>query len=140
MTTEALTQSHLRFGWLLLGSFALLGLVLEGLHGFKQEWYLLVPVRRSHLLLAHVHGVAFGLLHVLLAGTVAMLPHWKGGMRAIASSAFKSASLLIPIGFLGSGLFVADGRPGIAIVLLAPGILLLLIAALLTARATSSFA
>ena len=36
---DLLVRRHLRFGWWSLGLFLVLGAVLEGLHGFKADWY-----------------------------------------------------------------------------------------------------
>lgn len=37
---SACVRRHLRFGWWSLWCFLTLGLVLEGMHGFKVRWYL----------------------------------------------------------------------------------------------------
>src|SRR4051794_6786004 len=59
-------RSHLRFGWWSLLLFLTLGMVLEGLHGFKVAWYLNVSTQTRRLLwtLAHAHGTALGLVHI----------------------------------------------------------------------------
>ena len=44
MTSDAeqsdLQRYHLQCGWLVLGGFLTMGLVLETLHGLKMDWYL----------------------------------------------------------------------------------------------------
>ena len=45
-----LTSRHLRFGWGSLLVFVLLGGVLEGMHGFKVDWYLAVGNETQRLM------------------------------------------------------------------------------------------
>ena len=67
-----LTSRHLRFGWGSLLVFVLLGGVLEGMHGFKVDWYLAVGNETQRLMwrLAHAHGTFLSLVHVAFAFTV----------------------------------------------------------------------
>ena len=127
------SRSHFRFGWGLLLVFGAMGLLLEGLHGFKSEWYLQSPLRRTSLLLAHVHGVAFGLINVLFAATIAVAAGWPAGLRRLASACLQAASVLIPGGFLCGGVYASASQPAVGIVLIVPGALFLFLAVLLTA-------
>jgi hypothetical protein len=133
----ALTQRHLRFGWWTLLLFLTLGLVLEALHGFKIGAYLNPSndTRRLVWTLAHAHGTLLGLLNIAFAFTVGRLAEWPARPRAIASACLRGATLLMPAGFFLGGVRVYAGDPGVGIVLVPVGGLLLLVAVLMTALA-----
>ena len=133
----ALTHRHLRFGWWTLLFFLTLGLVLEALHGFKVGVYLNPSneTRRLVWTLAHAHGTLFGLVNIAFAFTVGRLADWPSRPRGIASACLRGATLLMPAGFFLGGLRVYSGDPGVGIVLVPVGGLLLLAAVLLTALA-----
>ena len=132
-----LAQRHLCFGWWTLLLFLTLGLVLEALHAFKIGAYLNPSndTRRLVWTLAHAHGTLFGLVNIAFAFTVGRLPDWPARPRAIASACFRGATLLMPAGFFLGGVRVYAGDPGVGIVLVPVGGLLLLAAVLLTALA-----
>ncbi len=134
-----LVRRHLRVGWWSLGVFLTLGIVLESFHGFKVGWYLSAAnsTRRLMFTLAHAHGTLLGLVHIAFATTVPRLPRWDPRPRALAANCLVGAGLLIPIGFFWGGVFVYGGDPGLGIVLVPVGALLLLVAVFLTARAGS---
>lgn len=138
---NAVSKLHLRIGWWALLLFLSLGIALETMHGFKVRWYLDVSneTRRLMWTLSHSHGTLLAILNVVFAGTLRGLPHWRGS-RAIASRCFLGALVLLPLGFLLGGLFVHGGDPGLGILLVPPGAALLLVAVLLTARATAAAA
>lgn len=134
-----LTQRHLRVGWWSLLFFLTLGMVLEGLHGFKAGFYLDVSnsTRRLMWTLAHAHGTLLSLVHVAFGASLQLMPMWEPRWRGLASVCLMSAGLLIPGGFFLGG--IADfkkyqGDPGLGIVLVPVGALLLFIAVFLTAR------
>ena len=135
--SAAVAQRHLRFGWWTLLVFLTLGLVLEALHGFKIGAYLNLSnaTRRLVWTLAHAHGTLFGLVNIAFAFTVGRLPDWPARPRVIASACLRGATLLMPAGFFLGGVRVYSGDPGIGIVLVPVGGLLLLVAVLLTALA-----
>jgi hypothetical protein len=122
-----LAQRHLRFGWWTLLLFLTLGLVLEAMHGFKVGAYLNPSndTRRLVWTLAHAHGTLFGLLNIAFAFTVGRLPDWPARSRAIASACLRGATLLMPAGFFLGGVRVYAGDPGVGIVLVPVGGLLL---------------
>jgi hypothetical protein len=130
------TRRHLRFGWWSLLVFLTLGIVLESLHGFKAGWYLSVPnaTRRLMWTLAHAHGTLLGLVHVAFGATVSLAPAWDARRRSLASNCLMAASLLIPGGFFLGGVVIYAGDPGLGIVLVPVGALLLFTAVFLTAR------
>lgn len=121
-----LTARHLRFGWSSLLVFVLLGGVLEGMHGFKVDWYLAVGNETQRLLwrLAHAHGTFLSLVHVAFAVTVA-----RASTRPrIASACLVGASVALPGGFLLGAFGSHGGDPGVGIALVPLGLVLLLVA------------
>ena len=63
------------------------------------------------------------------------LAEWPARSRGIASACLRGATLLMPAGFFLGGVRVYSGDPGIGIILVPVGGLLLLAAVLLTALA-----
>lgn len=133
-------RSHLRFGWWSLLLFLTLGMVLEGLHGFKVAWYLNVSTQTRRLLwtLAHAHGTALGLVHIAFAFTTAHFSGWTSSARRTASVCLKAASILLPGGFFLGGVVVHQGDPGIGILLVPLGALFLFVAVAITAMAAKA--
>lgn len=131
-----LRRRHLVFGWWSLLVFLALGLALEALHGFKLRWYLDVgnETRRLMLTLAHAHGTLLALVHLAFAATLEPRP--PSG-SAFVSRALLGASVLLPGGFALGGLFVYDGDPGLGVLLVPAGALLLLAAVLRRAWSAS---
>jgi hypothetical protein len=133
-------RRHLRLGWWSLLGFLTLGLVLEALHARKAGLYLDVSnsTRRLMWTLAHAHGTLLALVHLAFAATVHFLPTWNMRSRSLASTCLTSASLLIPIGFFLGGIVIYGGDPGLGIVLVPAGAMLLFGAVFLTARAATA--
>ena len=136
-----LTRGHLRLGWWALLIFLTLGLVLEAFHGFKVGAYLKVSneTRRLMWTLAHAHGTLLALVNIGFALTVRLLPEWAARERGIASVCLRGATLLMPAGFFLGGVFVYSGDPGLGIVLVPIGGLMLFVAVFLTACGVGSF-
>lgn len=126
---------HLSFGWWSLLAFATLGLVLEGLHSWKVQWYLGAAddIRRLMWTLAHAHGTLLSLIHLAFAATVGLLPRWNATTRAYASRCLLAAGLMLPLGFFLGGLFTHAGDPGLGVLLVPPGAILLMVGLILTA-------
>lgn len=131
----------MRIGWWTLLIFLTLGVVLEALHAFKAPGYLSVAneTRRLMWTLAHAHGTLLGLVHLAFAATLRHLPDWPAKTSAIASASLTGATILMPAGFFLGGISSKAGDPGIGIVLLPVGALLLLIAVLLTALGSKHY-
>jgi len=127
--TARLVNRHMRFGWWSLAVFVGLGITLETLHGFKIVWYLGVSseTRRLMWTLAHSHGTLLSVLQIVFALTVPKLPAKTSSSQIRASMCLLGASLLMPLGFFLGGLFCYSGDPGIGILLVPPGGILLLI-------------
>ena len=112
-------RDHLVFGWTMFLVFAILGLLLEALHGFKIGWYLDVgnETRRMMLRLAHVHGTLLGAVNILFAVTIGALSNSPAVTLMRASKMLRVGAILLPGGFLLGGLHIYDGDPGLGIVL-----------------------
>jgi hypothetical protein len=124
-------RRHLRVGWGAILLFSVLGLVLEGLHGFKVPWYMSIATEERRLVwtLAHAHGTLLGLLNIALAASLPLLGADRRRLEGVASGCMLGATLVLPAGFFLGGMFVRGGDPG-PLVLLVPAGALLLIAAL----------
>lgn len=119
-------QRHARLGLWALAVFVALGVVLEALHGFKVGWYLDVTsgTRRLLLRLAHAHGTLLALWNVVYA---LLLRAELVRARALTSACFALALVLVPGGFLAGGATAGPADPGLGIVLVPLGALLLLV-------------
>ena len=140
-TTALLIRRHLRFGWWTLLIFLSGGLALEALHGLKVGAYLNVSneTRRLMWTLAHAHGTLLGLVNLGFAATVRVLPSWPESNKRFASASLLGATVLMPAGFFLGGVFIYAGDPGLGILLVPVGGLLLFAAVLLTAVALKYF-
>jgi hypothetical protein len=136
-----LIRRHLQFGWWSLLIFLTAGLALEALHGFKVGLYLNVSneTRRLMWTLAHAHGTLLGLVNLAFAATLRALPAWPEPNRRFASSCLLAATVLMPAGFFLAGVFIYSGDPGLGILLVPAGGILLFAAVFLTARALRWF-
>jgi hypothetical protein len=130
-------RRHLRIGWWSLALFATLGLTLETLLGFKVRAYVDVSndTRRLMWTLAHAHGALLGAIHVLFGLTSARIaPAGARDLRFISISLI-GASVLLPGGFFLGGVSFYSGDPGVGVVLVPVGAVLLLAALVAVARA-----
>lgn len=124
--SSARVQRHLAFGWWSLLAWLTVGVGLEALHGFKLGWYLDVgyEMRRLMLTLGHAHGTLLALVNIAagltLRGTSLTPPKF-------GSTALIWSGVLLPLGFILGGLAVHDGDPGLGVLLVPVGGLLLLI-------------
>lgn len=129
-------RRHLRFGWATVALFAIGGLTLEALHGFKLGLYLDVGNETRRLLwtLAHAHGTLLGLLHIGWGATLAAADdddHRKRRRRV--GKLLRAATVLLPGGFFLGGVWTYGSDPGIAAVIMVPLGGLALVAALVQA-------
>jgi hypothetical protein len=133
-------RRHLRFGWWSLLVFAALGLLLETLHGFKVRAYLDVSneTRRLMWTLAHAHGTLLAVVHVIFGLSVAAFPDLSARNLRVISTSLVAASLLLPGGFFLGGIAFYSGDPGLGVLLVPPGAVLLLTAVFYIARAAAS--
>lgn len=133
-------RTHFRFGWWTLALFALGGLVLEALHGFKVGLYLDPGGETRRLLwtLAHAHGTLFGLLHLGWGATVASVADLDGKQVLRVSRLLRGATVLLPGGFALGGIWTYGSDPGpLAAVLTPVGGVMMVAAMIFAARALS---
>jgi hypothetical protein len=88
--------------------------------------------------LAHAHGTLFGLIHIAFALTVRLLPEWAARERGLASAALRGAAILTPAGFFLGGVRFYSGDPGVGILLVPVGALLLILSVFLVACGAGS--
>jgi len=117
---------HLRFGWWSLLAYLTLGIFLEILHGFKLGWYLDVgnETRRLMFTLAHAHGTLLALVNLAAGLTVRAVPEFE--LARSASLSLLGSAVLLPGGFFLGGVAIHEGDPGLGILLVPVGALLLL--------------
>jgi hypothetical protein len=134
--TDDYARRHLTLGWWTLLVFAALGLTLESLSGFKVAAYLDVSNETRRLLwrLAHAHGTLLGAINILFALTLRSAPQSAPANVARISKALVGATLLLPIGFFLGGVVFYAGDPGIGVLLVPLGGVLLLVAIFWVAR------
>ena len=135
--SQSAAERHLRFGWWALFGFLLLGIVLEGLHALKLEFYLAADNETRRLLwtLAHAHGTLFAMINLVFGLATRDAIDWDPQRLSLASRCLIGATLLLPGGFFLGGVTIHDGDPGLGTLLAPPGALLLLVAVFLAANA-----
>jgi len=135
-----ISRLHARVGWWALLLFVTLGVALETLSGFKVGLYLEVAnsTRRLMWTLAHAHGTLLSVLNIVFGLTLAQAPRWTAPGRRLASRCLRGALVLMPLGFFLGGVRVHGGDPGLGILLVPPGALLLIVGVGLTARALTT--
>jgi hypothetical protein len=131
---------HLRFGWWSLLVFATLGLLLESLQGFKVRAYLDVSneTRRLMWTLAHAHGTLLALVHVIFGLSLRATPAPAMPQLRLISRSLVAASVLLPGGFFLGGIAFYSGDPGLGVLLVPVGGMLLLFAIFWIARGASA--
>ncbi|HEX5067041.1 MAG TPA: hypothetical protein VFY49_13060 [Myxococcota bacterium] len=135
-----LARRHLLLGWWTLLVFLSLGICLEALQGFKIGFYMdLANATRRHVwTLAHAHGALLGLVNLAFAFTLKLFGDGRESWTSLASAALIGATILLPGGFFLGGVVVYAGDPGLGVLLVPIGGLLLLVAVLVTARGLSA--
>jgi len=130
------SRRHLRFGWWSLLVFAILGLTLEALHGFKVRAYLDTSneTRRLMWTLAHAHGIGLALVHIVFGLMLRVAPETSARNLPTISLSLVAASVLLPGGFLLGGMAFYAGDPGVGIALVPAGAAAVLYAVFSIAR------
>jgi hypothetical protein len=133
------SRRHLRFGWWSLLLFATLGLALESLQGFKVRAYLDVAndTRRLMWTLAHAHGTLLAIIHIVFGLTLRSTPAPAVANPGLISFCLIGASILLPGGFFLGGVAFYGGDPGLGVLLVPVGGVLLLFALFWMARGVS---
>jgi hypothetical protein len=114
-------------GWISLAVWSVFGILIEGLRGFRSPALLDDSIRREMFRLAHAHGTLLNLV-LIAAAVCARLDLIRLG--PIASLGLRSAVVVLPAGFLFAGIWHFKDDPGLGIVLVPLGGLLLLVTAL----------
>ncbi len=132
---EALVDRHLAAGWWGLGLFLVVGAVLELFHAVKLPAYLDVGHETTRLLfrLGHAHGALVSLVNVAYALTIRARP--SCGRQGL-SACFLASLALLPGGFVLGAIWAKGGDPGLGIVLVPAGAMLLFAGVVGTARAS----
>jgi hypothetical protein len=101
------------------------GLWLEAMFGLRARGWLDDPLRREFLRLGHAHGGLLALLNVALAWALERLATpvaWAGKIRLAA----WLGALLVGGGFVLGGLWHGPSDPGLGVLLVPAGAMLLL--------------
>jgi hypothetical protein len=130
------SHRHLRVGWWSLLVFAILGLTLEALHGFKVRAYIDTSneTRRLMWTLAHAHGIGLALVHIVFGLMLRAVPDAAPRNVSLTSTSLVLASVLLPGGFFLGGIAFYAGDPGVGIALVPVGAAALLYAVFSIAR------
>jgi hypothetical protein len=137
MTPPEYADRHIRLGWWWFFVFAGLGLLLETFHGFKIGYYLDVSNETRRLLwrLAHAHGTLLGAVNVLFGLTLRTADDSRFKDPRAISQALIGATVLLPLGFFLGGVQFYSGDPGLGVLIVPVGAVLLLAALFMIARA-----
>lgn len=129
-SSRLLIRAHLRNGWVGLLVFVLLGIALEALHAWKSATYLGVgnETRRLMWTLAHAHGIGLSLVQLGFASTLRLAFEDVPARLRLASRFLNWANLLIPLGFFLGGIITYEADPGLGVLLVPVGALLLVAA------------
>ena len=128
--------ANLRFGWWALLVFITMGLALETMHGFKLGLYVDTSqeTRRLMWTLSHAHGTLLAIINIVFALTVERAA-MRGPRRVRgASRGLIAAGVLLPLGFFLGGLVTYAGDPGLGVLLVPVGALVLIAGVALTAE------
>ena len=113
----------IRQGWISLALWIAFGILVEGFNAFRSPAYLDDAVRREMFRLAHAHGT---LLNLVLIGAAICARLDLIRLGPMTSRGLSVAVVLLPAGFLVGGLWHFKDEPGLGIVLVPVGAVLLL--------------
>jgi hypothetical protein len=116
----------IRQGWISLAAWIVFGLLIEGLIGFRSPALLDDSVRRDMFRLAHAHGTLLNLI-LIAAAICSKLDLIRVGR--VTWLGLRAAVMLLPVGFLLAGVWHFKDDPGLAILLVPIGAVLLLVTA-----------
>lgn len=126
------SETHLRASIVLIALFLAMGLWLEAMYGLRAEGWVDDPLRREFLRLGHAHGGLLGLLNVALAWALERLQTPAAWARKIRVAALLGAAL-VGLGFMLGGLLHGPTDPGLPVLAVPAGAMLLLSALVATA-------
>jgi hypothetical protein len=116
----------------LVAMFMASGLWLEAMYGLRAEGWLDDPLRREFLRLGHAHGGLLGLVNVALAWTLERLRTPVAWAEKIRAAALLGA-LLVGLGFMLGGLMHGPTDPGVAVLAVPAGAMMLIASLIATA-------
>ncbi len=125
-------EPHLRASIVLVTLFLASGLWLEAMYGLRAEGWVDDPLRREFLRLGHAHGGLLALLNVAIAWTLERLQTPAAWARKIRVAALLGA-VLVGLGFILGGLLHGPSDPGLPVLAVPAGAMLLLSALSATA-------
>lgn len=114
----------IRQAWISLALWIAFGILLEGFRAFRSPAVLDDAVRQDMFRLAHAHGTLLNLV-LLAAAICARLELIQ--LSPGTSLGLRSSVILLPVGFLFGGLWHFKDEPGLAILLVPIGAVLLLV-------------
>jgi hypothetical protein len=117
----------IRQGWISLALWIAFGILLEGFRAFRSPAVLDDAVRQDMFRLAHAHGTLLNLV-LLAAAICARLDLVRLGPGT--SIGLRASVILLPAGFLIGGLWHFKDEPGLGILLVPIGAVLLLVSAI----------
>jgi hypothetical protein len=134
-STPQKTAALIRQGWISLAVWIVFGILIEGLIGFRSPALLDDSVRRDMFRLAHAHGTLLNLVLIMSAICVQL-----GLIRlsVMTSVGLQISAVLLPVGFLFAGIWHFKDDPGVGILLVPVGAVLLLVSALCIGLSTFS--
>jgi hypothetical protein len=118
-------ERHLRLSLALAALFLAMGLWLEAMIGLRMAGWVDDPLRREFLRLGHAHGGLLALLNLGLGLALERLgtpAAWAGTIRAAA----WTGALLVGAGFVAGGLLHGPTDPGLPVLVVPAGALMLL--------------
>lgn len=124
-----------RQAWLGLAFWLSLGLLLEGLIGFRAPVYLQDPLRRELFRLAHAHGA---ILSLVLLIAVLCIERGLTSPPKMGILSLRVGVVAMPIGFLLGGIWHYESDPGMGIFLAPLGGLLVIFGVISLALANRS--
>lgn len=117
----------IRQAWISLALWIAFGILLEGFRAFRSPAVLDDAVRQDMFRLAHSHGTLLNLV-LLAAAICSRLEMIRLG--PMASLGLRSSVILLPLGFLLGGSWHFKDEPGLGILLVPIGAVILLASAI----------
>jgi hypothetical protein len=118
-------ERHLRWSLALVALFLAMGLWLEAMIGLRAAGWVDDPLRREFLRLGHAHGGLLGLVNVGVAWALGQLHTPERWARAVRRATLLGA-LLVGGGFVAGGLTHGPTDPGLPVLVVPAGALMLL--------------
>ncbi|MCB9753455.1 MAG: hypothetical protein H6713_26230 [Myxococcales bacterium] len=125
-------ERHLRLSVGLVAVFLAMGLWLEAMIGLRLGGWVDDELRREFLRLGHAHGGLLGLVNVALAYALERLRTPAAWATRVRVAAWLGA-LLVGVGFVAGGLLHGPTDPGLPVLVVPAGALMLVVSLVATA-------